>query len=155
MDVGSEYPFYGGYNGYVINAAAHLDPADSSAPVITPHVSPAGPDGANGWYTSSPTVSFDVTDADSAVTDRSTGCDGGTVTADSTADGTTVTCTAISAGGTDTKTVTIKRDATAPAATFDDTAAGVADGATYTWGSTPDAPPAPRPTPSPARTAAP
>jgi hypothetical protein len=139
-DVGSEYPFGYDYSGYVINAAAHLDPADSTAPVITPHVSPAVPDGANGWYTSSPTVSFDVTDADSAVTDRSTGCDGGTVIADSPVDGTTFTCIATSAGGSDTKTVTIKRDATAPAASFDDTAAGPADGATYTWGTTPDAP---------------
>jgi hypothetical protein len=109
---------------------------DSTAPVITAHVSPAAPDGANGWYTSSPSVSFDVTDPDSAVTDRSAGCDGGTVSSDT--DGVTYECTATSAGGSDTRRVTIQRDATAPTATFD--SPSPADGVHYAWGSVAAAP---------------
>ncbi len=136
--VGSTYTFNTNGYYYSLNITAHLEPADSTAPVITPHVSPASPDGANGWYTSSPTVSFDVTDPDSAVTDKSAGCDGGTVTSDT--DGVTYECIATSAGGSDTKSVTVKRDAGAPSATFDDASAGLADGASYTWGSVPAAP---------------
>jgi hypothetical protein len=88
---------------------------DSTPPVITPDVQ--GTKGDNDWYTSDVAVGFDVNDPDSTVTSTSAGCDGGTVTSDTT--GLTFTCTATSAGGSDTKSVTIKRDATTPVITRD------------------------------------
>lgn len=84
-------------------------PADTTAPVITPHVS--GTLGDNGWYTSDVTVTWDVVDNESTISSK-TGCDSTTITSDTT--GTTLTCSATSAGGTASKSVTIKRDATAP-----------------------------------------
>ncbi len=87
-------------------------PSDSTPPVITPNVS--GTLGNNGWYTSNVTVSWSVTDAQSAIT-SSSGCDTTTVSSDTA--GTTLTCTATSAGGTDSNSVTVKRDATAPSFT--------------------------------------
>ena len=136
--VGSTYTFNTAGYVYSLNIIAHVEPADATAPVVTPQVS-VTPDGADGWYTSaSPTVSFDVTDADSAVSDKSAGCAGGAVTDDT--DGVTYECTATSAGGSATNSITIKRDATAPSATFDDAPNRVVDGASHTWGSVPAAP---------------
>lgn len=93
-------------------------PADTTPPVIT--VNTTVPDGTNGWFTTNAPVSFDVTDAESAVTSKSTECDATTIESDTV--GTTRTCTATSSGGTDTKQVTIKRDATAPVVSGADTA---------------------------------
>jgi hypothetical protein len=84
---------------------------DSTPPVITPNV--VGTLGDNGWYTSDVSVSWTVTDPESAVTSKSASCDATTNINSDTA-GQTVSCTATSAGGTDTKSVTIKRDATPP-----------------------------------------
>ena len=86
-----------------------LTKGDASPPAITPTV--VGTLGNNGWYRSDVKVSWTVTDADSAVT-SSSGCGSTTISTD-TAE-TTLTCTATSAGGTNEKSVTIKRDATAP-----------------------------------------
>ena len=91
-----------------VNAAP---PSDTTAPSITPDI--AGTVGNNGWYTSDVTVSFEVSDPDSAVSSKTAHCDAAnSVTADTT--GVTFTCTAASAGGSATSSVTIKRDATAP-----------------------------------------
>lgn len=89
-----------------------LDPTrkslDNTPPVITPVV--AGT--LNGdWYTSDVAVSWTVTDGQSPVTSTS-GCSASSVTTDT--QGVTFTCSATSAGGSDSKSVTIKRDATAP-----------------------------------------
>jgi hypothetical protein len=84
-------------------------PSDTTAPVITPNVS--GTLGNNGWYVSNVTVSWTVEDNESAIS-STTGCGSTTINADTA--GTTLTCSATSAGGTDSKSVTIKRDATAP-----------------------------------------
>src|SRR5262249_58219327 len=46
---------------------------DKSPPVITPTVTPASPDGTNGWYTSDVTVSWSTTDPPSGVS-TSSGC---------------------------------------------------------------------------------
>jgi len=86
-----------------------VPPSDSTPPVITPNVS--GPLGTNGWYTGDVSVSWSVTEAQSAVT-ASSGCGATTISTDTT--GTTLTCTATSAGGTASNSVTIKRDTTAP-----------------------------------------
>ena len=85
------------------------EPTDRTPPAITPTVS--GTLGANGWYTSNVTVSWTVVDGESPITSQS-GCASSSVTSDS--NGETFTCSATSAGGSDSKSVTIKRDATAP-----------------------------------------
>jgi hypothetical protein len=84
-------------------------PSDSTAPAITPHVD--GTLGNNGWYVSDVAVTWDVEDSESSVS-SSTGCTPSSVTSDT--NGTTFTCTAVSAGGTSSESVTIKRDATGP-----------------------------------------
>ena len=84
---------------------------DSTAPVITPVVS--GTSGANGWFRSNVSVTWNVTDAESAI-GSSQGCGPTNVTSDTS--GITITCTATSAGGTSTASVTIKRDTIPPSA---------------------------------------
>jgi Ca2+-binding RTX toxin-like protein len=85
---------------------------DITPPTITPTVS--GTTGKNGWYVSDVTVSWEVGDAESDVASRS-GCDASTVSSDTAA--TTFTCEATSAGGTTSKSVVVKRDATSPTVT--------------------------------------
>ena len=100
---------------------AHFKAADATPPVITPVVTPSTPNGSNGWYKSGNiTVSFTVTDPDSAVTSRSASCATDSTTTTVNTDGTTsITCTATSAGGTSSNTQTIKRDTTNPSVTLD------------------------------------
>ena len=86
------------------------DTDDVTPPLITPSVS--GTLGNNGWYTSDVQMSWSVVDNESAVTNQ-TGCALQTISADT--NGLTLTCMATSAGGTSSQSVTIKRDATAPA----------------------------------------
>lgn len=85
--------------------------SDDSPPVVTPTID--GTLGGNGWYVSDVTVSWSVSDPDSAVSATS-GCDTVNVIADTAGD--LFTCTATSLGGTSSPSVTIKRDATAPLA---------------------------------------
>ncbi|MCX7623477.1 MAG: hypothetical protein N2Z82_06990, partial [Thermomicrobium sp.] len=87
-------------------------PPDTTPPVITATVS--GTLGANGWYVSNVTVTWTVTDPESSITSTS-GCGTTTITTDTA--GVTLTCTATSAGGTNSLSVTIKRDATPPLVT--------------------------------------
>lgn len=84
---------------------------DTTAPVIVPVVT--GKLGTNGWYRGNVSVSWSVSDAESAITSKS-GCAAVTIKRDTTSSGTTLTCVATSAGGTATRSVLIKRDATAP-----------------------------------------
>lgn len=83
---------------------------DSTPPVIDPVV--AGTAGTNGWYVGDVTVGWNVTDAQSPISGR-VGCDAQTVTRDDA--GITFTCSATSTGGLASRSVTVKRDATAPA----------------------------------------
>ena len=83
--------------------------ADNTPPVITPSVS--GPPGSNGWYVGNVTVNWMVSDAESPVSSTS-GCGSFVVSADTA--GTTFTCSATSSGGTNSQSVTVKRDAIAP-----------------------------------------
>jgi hypothetical protein len=83
---------------------------DTTPPVITPSVN--GTLGNNGWYTSTVNLTWSVVDNESPVT-MQVGCGSRTVSADTV--GSTFTCQATSAGGTTSRSVTIKRDATAPA----------------------------------------
>lgn len=94
-------------------AAKGASANDTSPPVITAAVS--GTQGTNGWYTSNVSVTWNVTDAESRITKKS-GCGAVSLTADTS--GVTYTCNATSRGGTATKTVTIKRDASSPLSTI-------------------------------------
>lgn len=82
---------------------------DTSAPVIVPSVT--GTLGDNGWYIGDVTVSWTVTDAESAIT-STTGCATSTLSSDSIGAG--FVCTATSAGGTASQSVTVKRDTVLP-----------------------------------------
>ena len=82
---------------------------DSTPPVITPNIT--GTLGNNGWYTSNVSVSWSVVDDESAIS-MTVGCNTQSVTTDTT--GVTFTCSATSTGGTDSQSVTIKVDQTAP-----------------------------------------
>ncbi len=90
-----------------------MGPADATPPVIQPNV--AGNVGTNGWYVSDVQISWTVTDGESAIS-SSSGCDSSSVTSDT--GGVTFTCTATSAGGTSTKSVSIKRDTAPPTLSF-------------------------------------
>jgi hypothetical protein len=81
---------------------------DVTPPLITPQI--AGTLGTNGWYVSDVTVSWTVTDPESAVT--TTGCAPTTISTDTA--GMALTCTASSYGGSGTASVTVKRDTTPP-----------------------------------------
>ena len=96
---------------YTVVVSQPAPPADTTPPVITPVLDPASPDGSNGWYKSGVSLSWDVSDPESAII-STTGCDAVTIAADQLP--TDYTCSATSTGGTTSTTVTIKRDATAP-----------------------------------------
>jgi hypothetical protein len=91
--------------------AARDVPGDPTPPVVIPVIT--GTLGLNGWYTSSVTLNWSITDPESTITSTS-GCDAVTFTADTT--GVTRTCSATSDGGTTTITKPLKLDKTAPAA---------------------------------------
>ena len=86
--------------------------SDTTRPSVTPVVT--GTKGANDWYTSDVSVSWNVSDPDSAVSDK-TGCDTTHITADQSK--TKYTCAATSARGATTESVEVKRDATGPTVT--------------------------------------
>lgn len=87
-------------------------PPDSTGPTISYALT--GTLGNNGWYVSDVTVDWTVTDPESSVTIDS-GCVDTTLTTDTA--GTTYSCQATSAGGTSSRSVTVKRDTVPPAQT--------------------------------------
>jgi hypothetical protein len=99
-----------GFGFVFADGALSLVP-DPTPPVITPVLSPAAPNGLNGFYTGNVNVSWSVTDPGSLVTGTS-GCGPATVSADTL--GATFECSATSGGGSASQTVTVKRDATTP-----------------------------------------
>ena len=119
-----------GNTGASTSATYQVYAVDSTPPVITPTIN--GSLGSNNWYTSVVTVSWTVMDSESAITSQS-GCDTVTVATDTA--GISLTCSATSGGGTASQALTIKRDATPPTVSV----TGVADGATYIFGSVPTA----------------
>ena len=124
----------GSYNNQA-NFTLHVNaatPSDTTGPVITPTI--VGTLGNNGWYTSDVDLTWSVTDPESDISSQS-GCGAVHVTSDQQE--TTYTCEATSAGGTSSKPVTIKRDATNPNVALN---SGPADGQSYYFGSVPSAP---------------
>ena len=83
-------------------------PADSTPPEIRYEIT--GTLGNDDWYTSDVSLSWTVTDNESAVT--SSGCESVTLTSDTLEQ--SFTCEATSEGGTSSETVTLKRDASSP-----------------------------------------
>jgi hypothetical protein len=104
--------------GAVRRFAGIAAPLDSTPPLIMPLVTATL--GNNGWYVDNISLTWDVQDAESAVSSTS-GCDPSSVSLETTGD--TLTCTATSAGGTASESVTIKLDKTPPLV-----ACGVPDG---------------------------
>ena len=87
---------------------------DTTPPVISPNIS--GTLGNNGWYVSSTSLSWTVTDAESGIA-SSTGCSPITLTADT--NGTKLTCWAFNGAGLNaSQEVTIKIDRTNPTVTY-------------------------------------
>lgn len=140
---------HSGYSFGIITSGSHFDGTevlqgsvqltnfkmvvDATPPTITPTVS--GTLGNNGWYTSDVDVTWTVTDPDSDIS-SSAGCGPASVFADTS--GVEITCAASSVGGTDSQSVTVTRDATAPGniAFVGD----ISDGASYGFGGVPAAP---------------
>ena len=86
---------------------------DPTAPEIGYTLSPAAPDGNNGWYKSTVSLTWNVSEPESSNSLQKTGCVDQSITSDQGP--TTYSCSATSAGGsTGPVEVTIKRDATAP-----------------------------------------
>ncbi|HEX5072920.1 MAG TPA: PxKF domain-containing protein [Gemmatimonadaceae bacterium] len=104
---------------------------DPSPPTIGYTLSPASPDGNNGWYKSSVTLTWNVGEPDSPSSVVKTGCVDQNITADQGP--TPYSCSATSAGGSASEvSVTIKRDATAP--TINGTPSPAANG--FGWNNT-------------------
>jgi hypothetical protein len=100
-------------------------PSDVTPPSITYLLTPASPDGDNGWYRSDVTLTWTVTEDESAASLVKTGCVDQSITADQAE--TTYSCSAESDGGSAGPVeVKIKRDATAP--TISGSAAPAANG---------------------------
>ena len=95
--------------GFVLADKALAQARDTTPPVVTPTITPAVPDGANGWYTGHVTVSWSETDPESPISNPA-GC----VTTSPGDVSETITCSATSAGGTTTVPVSVKRDSTPP-----------------------------------------
>jgi hypothetical protein len=95
--------------GFLLADRAVVQSQDSTPPLITPAVSPAAPDGPNGWYVAPVQLTWTVSDTGSPI-GASVGC-----TPSAPADtATTFMCTATSAGGTTSASVEIRRDSTPP-----------------------------------------
>jgi len=100
---------------------------DGSAPVVGYTLSPAKPDGLDGWYRGSVTLDWDVAETQSPLSLQTTGCEDQQVLADQHA--TTYSCTATSSGGTTGPVeVSIKRDGNGPVVTYDGIAPGALEG---------------------------
>lgn len=102
-------------NGFVASRNYSLTIiADTTPPVVSYTLTPAAPNGSNGWYTSNVDITWSVTDAESGIS-ASVGCGPATLSTDAT--GASWTCTATNGVGLQTvKTVSpaINRDATKP-----------------------------------------
>ncbi len=115
--------------GLTASASKTYSIVDPSAPVISYTLTPASPDGDNGWYKGAVSLVWNVNDAQSPNSIQKTGCVDQSITADQAA--TTYTCSATSAGGSAAQqSVTIKRDGTAPAVSY--TSASGTEG-THGW----------------------
>jgi hypothetical protein len=96
--------------GFVFADAVVAQALDATPPEVTSTLSPAEPTGQNGWWTGDVTATWSATDDGSPVGAR-IGCGQASLVADGTE---ASSCEATSAGGTTSRSVTLKRDATPP-----------------------------------------
>ncbi len=97
-------------NGRIVYYVGRLSTnQDGTPPAIEPVTTPLPND--NGWNNTPVSLSWDVNDTESAITDES-GCDLIAITHD--IPGAEYTCSATSAGGTASQSVTVKVDSAAP-----------------------------------------
>ena len=108
-------------------------PSDNTPPTITANIQ--GTQGSNDWYTSDVTVTWTVEEDESPDSLETSGCEE-TIIDEDTA-GTDITCEATSDGGSNSKTVTIKRDATKPEITVN---SDISDGQEFYFGDVPNEP---------------
>ncbi len=94
--------------GFLLADSAMEMALDSTAPAITPSLSPAAPDTASGWYREPVGVTWQVSDPESPVVDPA-GCEAVSLTTSAS-----LTCRATSAGGTTAAPLSVKIDPTAP-----------------------------------------
>jgi sugar lactone lactonase YvrE len=90
-----------------------IEEADPTPPVIEAQIT--GTAGLNGWYTSNVQVTWSIVDEQSGISSQ-TGCENLSLTQDHI--GLTMNCSATSSGGTTSRSVLIRRDATPPTLTF-------------------------------------
>lgn len=104
--------------GLTAASSAAYSIVDLSAPSISYTLSPAAPDGDNGWYRSNVALTWNVSDDESPNSISMAGCVDQVISSDQQA--TTYSCSAMSAGGSTGPVVTdgIKRDATAPTVSY-------------------------------------
>ena len=89
-------------------------PPDDTPPIVSATLTPATPDGSNGWYVSDVGIHWAVSDPESGIA-SSSGCNSSAVTSDTTA--ASATCSATNGAGLEmavTLAPPIKRDATPP-----------------------------------------
>lgn len=96
--------------GALAQASKTYNILDPSAPGIQSNV--VGTLGTNDWYVSDVTLDWTVTEGESPNSLQTTGCGSTSITADQAS--TPYICSATSAGGSASKSVSIKRDATPP-----------------------------------------
>jgi hypothetical protein len=96
--------------GFVLADSALAMALDGTPPLVAASLSPAAPDGANGWYRVPVSVSWQISDRESPVVDPS-GCGPVSLTGSAS-----LTCSATSAGGTTAAPLAVKIDPTPPSA---------------------------------------
>jgi probable HAF family extracellular repeat protein len=101
-------------NAATCSQIVKIEVQDTTAPLVSVTVNPAVP-AASGWYLTAPSVTWTVTDAESAVASKN-GCVDNAAVGNTAPAGTSFSCAATSAGGTSIPVVTpnIKVDAVAP-----------------------------------------
>jgi hypothetical protein len=103
--------------GELVSSSLTYSIVDPSPPTIGSTLSPAAPDGSNGWYKSNVSLTWTVTENESPSSLAKTGCVDQNITADQAE--TTYSCSATSAGSSAGPVdVKIKRDATVPSVSF-------------------------------------
>ncbi|MDP5226278.1 MULTISPECIES: PxKF domain-containing protein [Arthrobacter] len=104
---------YTDHGGLVAMSSVTYSIVDSTPPTIDYTLTPATPDGNNGWYQSEVKLHWIVSEPDSTSTLSTTGCVDQDVTADQQS--TDYSCSATSSGGSaGPVTVSLKKDGTAP-----------------------------------------
>ena len=120
-NIGTRYAMcsYVDESGEQVLASKGWSIVDETAPVISRVVDPAA---VSGWFRGNVSLDWTVTEAQSPSSLKTTGCEHQRVTSDTPL--TVFTCAATSAGGNNSNTINIRRDATAPSVSAASTVSG-------------------------------